>query len=165
MTTESTDPMAGKNPSPADHPSRLTAQQRQSAIDRTVLDRDRVLAAIAASQQAMELRDAALLAESLGQLHEALRQQWEHSQEEESLLRDIELSQPQFATRVEKIRDAYYRLAERTVDLQRRLADPPADLEPLLAEVRDLLYRVRDTRGQEHQVVFDAYELEIGVGD
>lgn len=108
-----------------------------------------------------ELRDA------LSKLNSQLQDQYKTSADEDSVLGSVIDESPHLASRVRNLRNRQQRLLERIEALDLYVADSSrtVDMAGLRGEVRDLVNEVQALRAEESDLVYEAFYVDLGVGD
>lgn len=112
-----------------------------------------------------EWRDDLLLA--LEGLAASLVEQYERSSGPESLLADIVESAPHLASAVTELRAQQAGVGRRLDELRYQLADltRPIDVPEIRDEISSIAGQVHDLRAWETDLVYEAYSVDLGVGD
>lgn len=105
--------------------------------------------------------------ESLEDLAGQLRNQYTTSAGDDSALGSILIEAPHLEPRVKMLRNRQKRLLERADELAGYLADSGrhVDVAGLRGEVRDLVDEIRALRAEESDLVYEAFFVDLGVGD
>jgi hypothetical protein len=138
---------------------RAWLQIRRDDHDRTlkaISQLDEVLAAAAFGRQAAWY--AAVLA-ALVDLDAVTTEEQKNADDHESLLSDIERTQPRLRHRVRGVRAQYRQLRERMASLRKELSanDDDIDVADVRARLAWLLTALRHQRARESDLVYEAY--------
>ena len=149
-----------------DHPDRFTDAQR-AGLDVRQADHDRTLAAMheleAALASAAPGRETAWRNAVLGALNildGATSAEEANARRADSLLSDIERTQPRLRNRVRGVRAQYRQLRGSLTSLRRELAEPGSsavDFADLRQRLAWLLTALRHQRARESDLIYEAY--------
>ncbi len=154
---------------------RLGSQPHRDAVARSRADRDRTLAAMHALEHMLGAaapgRERAWKQEVLAALHaleSAMQDQDASGEQAESLLSEILQIDPRFEFRVTQLRRQLSDLRRTAASLRSQL-EQPSDATPDYADIRQrldgLLTALRHYRAQETDLIFEAYNVDIGPVD
>lgn len=159
------------------HPaaSQLTEAEHQDAVAQSRADRDQTLAAIHALDHALATaapgREQLWLQEVLSclrTLEDALSGQGARGDDADGLLTDIAQMEPRFEIRVRQLREQLADIRRTAASLRSQMAES-ADFHPDYADIRQqlnwMLTKLRHYRARETDLIFEAYNLDIGQGD
>lgn len=153
----------------------VTADDRnQTDIDRSRSDRARSLESLHAVERQAgaagparpnEWRDDLLTV--LDDLASSLHDQYEGSASEEGLLSRVVEEAPHLQSSVNELRKRQASLIEEIDDLRRSLADltRTPDVDAVRSRVADMTAEIRELRAWETDIVYDAYAVDLGIGD
>lgn len=154
---------------------KVTANDRkQLDIDRSRSDRARSLESLHAVEKQAgaagparpnEWRDDLLTV--LDDLASSLHYQYERSASAEGLLSRVVEEAPHLQSSVNELRKRQSSLVEEIDDLRRSLADltRTPDVDTVRSRVADMTAEIRELRAWETDIVYDAYAVDLGIGD
>ena len=139
-------------------------------------DRARMLLAIQDLEQALATASfdregvwAQRLIDSLGSLQTALRETRESAQSEGSMLGVLVRECPRLQGRADRLRKDYDALQKQVekicLDLLADSPTSPQDVEQTREQLAHLLAKLRHVQAIETELLFEAYQVDIGVGD
>lgn len=110
-------------------------------------------------------RDDLLVA--LEELGASIHEQRATSGSEGSLLSELMAEAPRLASSVEEVLQREQAVAERIDSLSRLLADftRPIEVDEIREELAHITREIRDIRAWETDLVYEAYSVDLGVGD
>lgn len=154
--------------SDAPHPLQPAADTSRANRD-TSLDTLRSLEdALAAPTPGREDRWLALVVRSLDHLIAALGTQAGADAENASILSEIAVDEPRLRPRVERLRQEHEDLRAAANSIRQQIA-PASGLDVDTADIRDRLAsiarRVRQHRAREADLIYEAVNINLGVGD
>lgn len=83
-----------------------------------------------------------------------------------SLLSDIAEDHPRLRRRIAKLRDDHASIIDDMLTIRQRLADPAEpDIDTIRNQISDIARRYRRHRSQEADIVYEAVNVDLGVGD
>lgn len=154
--------------------NKLTSRQ-QDAVAQVRADRDKTLVAMHALERALaaaapgrqqEWADNVLTA--LEKLETTLEEQTGNGDRSDSLLSDIEQLDPRFSYRVSQLRQQLEDIRRTAASLRMQLRQP-SETPPDYADIRQrlawLLTALRHHRAREIDLMFEAYNLDLGQVD
>lgn len=112
-----------------------------------------------------EWRDDLLMA--LEELASSLHDQYARSASEDGLLSRVVDEAPQLEPGVRGLRQQQEALIEEVDNLRQSLADlsRTVDVSAIRSRVRDMTAEIRELRGWETDIVYEAYAFDLGTGD
>lgn len=153
----------------------MTANDReQTDIARSRGDRARSLESLHAVEKQAgaagparpnEWRDDLLAV--LDDLASSLHDQYERSASAEGLLSRVVEEAPHLQSSVNELRKRQSSLVAEIDDLRRSLADltRTPDVDAVRSRVADMTAEIRELRAWETDIVYDAYAVDLGIGD
>jgi len=108
------------------------------------------------------------VSEMLEQLQIALRETREVSDQEGSLLTVLVTEYPRLQPRCESLRSEYDTIQKRIEHLRQKFAEhepSPSCIAEMRQKLADLLTAIRRVQADETELIFEAYQVDIGGGD
>jgi chromosome segregation ATPase len=153
-----------------------SAQQVQNPI--CIAQADRVRMVDTASRLERALSHASFSRESdwgtriselLTATQAALRETRKTANSKGSLMEELASQFPHLLARVNRLRSEYIALQQQMETLQEKISAQPAtvpqEVEWIREELAGLLTQLRRIQSQETELIFEAYDVDIGVGD
>ncbi len=154
---------------------RPLSQREQQGIEELRSDHARVLAAIEALERAARAPSPRRRVEwltnvrvALSQFHKATDREGQHESAPTGVLEVIRDSEPRLAAEVDHVEQAYRQLSQNIGKLAQSLeqADPEQiDVAAVRREISQLLAEYHQLQAREVDLVYDAYNTDIGAGD
>lgn len=152
----------------------MADDRKQADIDRSRSDRARSLQSLHAVEKHAgapgparphEWRDDLLGV--LDDLASSLHDQYERSASDEGLLSRVVEEAPHLQSSVDELRGREAALIEEIDDLRQTLADltRTPDVEEIRTRIADMTAEVRELRAWETDIVYEAYAVDLGIGD
>jgi chromosome segregation ATPase len=104
----------------------------------------------------------------LEQLQVVLRETRETADQEDSLLTVLAAEFPRLQPRCESLRGEYDAIQERIKELREQIADREpcsSDIAGIRQKLADLLTAIRHVQAEETELIYEAYQVDIGGGD
>ena len=143
-------------------------KSRRGFVDRTLAAIERVEGSLASAAPGRQRQWLSEVHEAVAALEEAMSDQSSDTDDENGLMAEIERNEPRLSHQVQRLRREYHELRQQLAALRSQL-DPSSQTTPDYAQIRErvgmLLAAVRHYRGRENDLVFEAYEIDLGVGD
>lgn len=141
----------------------------QQYVDNTLAAIQRLEKAYRAAAPGRESSWLADIYTALLEVDRALCQQNENADNPNSVLSEIERTEPRLTGQIAALRERYRTLRQETSELMAVLDPARGDARPGYAEVRErlnhLLNGVRNYWAAENDLFFEAYEADVGAGD
>ncbi len=155
--------------------TRPISKRQQQGIAELRSDHARVLVAIAALERAAGAPSPRRRKEwltnvrvALSQFHKATTREGEHESAPEGVLELIREAEPRLANEVDQVEQAYRELSRHVDRLRQQLerADPEQlDVVAVRKQIGTLLSEYRHLQAREVDLVYDAFNTDIGTGD
>lgn len=84
-----------------------------------------------------------------------------------SLLSDIKVEAPHLVSSIEELLMREHRLANDIDEMARTIADlsRPINVEAIRSDLAEMTRELRDLRAWETDIVYEAYSVDLGIGD
>lgn len=140
-----------------------TTQEAREGRSRMVRAMRQLEDALAAASTTRERRWVERVTDALWELQNALKETREAADTKGSLLDDLVQEYPRLFRRAERLRAEYDRLQKLVESLVQSTNEDSA--ETLRQRLGDLLLKLRAVQAQETELIFEAFHVDIGVGD
>jgi hypothetical protein len=146
-----------------EHTHATTTDQARHGRSRMVLAMRDLEDGLAAASTTRERPWTQYVHKSLVELQRALRETRQTADAEESLLHDLAQEYPRLFGRTELLRTEYDKLQWLVEELVRSINDD--EVETVRQRLDRLLTQLRTVQAQETELIFEAFHVDIGVGD
>ena len=154
----------------------MTTVHVQNPIRVAQADRARMVATAGHLEQALsrasfsrESNWGTRISELLEATQTALRETRKTADSKGSLMGELASQFPHLLARVNRLRSEYVALQQNMEKLQKKISEQPTtipqEVEWVREELAGLLSQLRRIQSRETELVFEAYDVDIGVGD
>lgn len=154
---------------------RVISDAQRQGVERLRDDHRRIAAAIDALEHAVGAPFPHRMTEwlvnvrtALGQFRRAVGREYRREADPTGILEKIRISEPRLANDIDAIEQQYEDLAKRSAELAEYLehTDPQSlHIHEVRERLSDLLSDYRQLQAREVDVIYDAFQSDIGVGD